>query len=155
MSVAKLIKFADKHQDLILDGRLLAIDPSSGSEGSACGYALYHGASLAESGVLCMDHKQSTDQRLQQLARQLSEKFYGKIDIIAIEYLRGRMVPAQLHWAVGTTLASLAFPGTFYVEVPISTWKRYAKQIPEYTKTDEWDAKIIGHSVIQLAREQI
>lgn len=138
------------HLDLILQGTVLAWDPSSGGRGSNPGWAWYSAGKLETSGVIELDDKLPAPTRLRELLSVILADD-EQPDILVVEQLRGKMVPAPLHWSVGVLLAGYSPQHTF--EMPISTWKTYARQCDEYEKTDEMDAIAIGLSLIEIAKE--
>lgn len=153
---ATLKKQLTPHVDLVLEGRLLAVDPSSGGS-SDPGYAYYVGGELQDSGTVEVDGRKKVERRLRQIYLALFERFAGRVDILVVEKIRGARAPAQLQWSVGVIMAACCVvddqgqrPAA--IELPISTWKRYAKQIDEYEKGDEADAIVIGLSLIQEAK---
>ena len=136
---AKEIKMLD---NLILTGTVLAIDPASKS----VGYALYHKGELVKNGTLEAPGRNVT-RRLAWLYDQLSA-YQGKIDLLAIEEIRGRMAHTHLIWAVGLIVAAIR-PDEM-VEVPITMWKALCP--PNYIKSDANDAAKMGEVIMNIAR---
>lgn len=129
-------------------GHLLAFDPSSGGRGSNPGYAHYYRGKLKNSGVIVLNENLAAPERLQHFAKELLIVFaHTNFDVLVVERLRGKMVPPQLHWSVGVILTHVNYKK--FREIPISTWKRYARQMPGYAKGDEADAIAIGFAAIQ------
>lgn len=60
---------------LVLEGRVLSIDPSIGSASSLPGYAISVGGVVTESGVIKTGGSKSTHHRLYELGRSLREDF--------------------------------------------------------------------------------
>ncbi len=138
-----------RHKALVLGGRMLCIDPATGATSNP-GWALSEAGVIVASGEI-KGLKGETPVRLAQLFRILStEPQFQDIDVLVVELLRGKMVAAQLHWSVGVIVA--AVPATVLCECPIPVWKQAAKAHPEYRKTDEWDAKMMGHAAIEIAK---
>lgn len=143
---------------------MLAVDPASGGT-SDPGFAYAVGGRIVESGIIPLDRGRRVEHRLRQLYLALFQLYAGKVDILVVERLRGRMVPAQLTWSVGVIMAAtcvvdlrddgsgLPAKQPVALELPISTWKRYAKADPDYTKTDENDARMIMTALLALAGE--
>ena len=138
------------YADKILTGSLLAIDPASGSS-SMPGYALYEAGQLKERGVIDIARGKSAQVRLSELFECMREDF-PKVDVLAVEMLRGRMVSPTLHWATGVIVA--ATDASVVVEVPIPFWKAIAKVTSDYIKSDDMDAALIGEVLIRLANEE-
>lgn len=154
----KLPKYKQAIQDCydcILTGKLLAIDPSTGSGSSMPGYAVFQEGKLLESGIILVDLKGNRSQKLYEINRTLREDFTGPFDVVAVEsagYFIGKMNPAaviSLQRAIGAVIA--AHPVKCLIEVPSNVWQRHT--FPGYIKTDENDAISIGLCVINTARE--
>ncbi len=131
------------HSDLILNGTLLAIDPSSGSVGSQPGYAIYERGKLTESGTIDLNPKYNLATRLVLLGNQIRE-ISADIDVMAIEQV----------WKNNSLLKSCGaiisnFYGVKTIEVPAINWCK-AKD-GDYVKTDECDAIYIGKYVMEVA----
>ncbi len=144
--------------NLILTGKLLIIDPSTGSQSSLPGYAIYEKGHLLESGVIEVDLADSRSQKLYEISRTVREDF-EEPDILVIEYIppvtyKGGMnsnAVMALQKAIGAILAARPFKNV--IEIPAIVWKSYKH--PEYIKTDEHDAIAIGRCAIGVAREVI
>lgn len=132
---------------LILEGSMLAIDPSS----RTMGYAFYDSAVLVTSGTLSAPAKMATNDRLIMLHDRIQELVPSPPDVMAIEEIRGKMAPYQLHWSVGGTITAVRPP--VLIEVPINVWKPVSRLTDWYFKDDEIDARMIGHSLIRLVKE--
>lgn len=135
---------------VVLAEQVLAVDPATGAS-SDPGYAWFVGGVLRRSGVIPTTPGQPTPVRLVEIYNWLATEF-PEIDVLVVERLRGSMVPAQLHWATGVIIAAVD-PSEAVLEMPIQTWKRYAKLDPNYTKTDEQDAIAIGQALFALIKE--
>jgi hypothetical protein len=135
----------------ILSGRVLAVDPSSGSKDSMPGIALYENGSITDSRILLLNYKQSVQQRLNKLFYLIDE--IGHIDVMIIERIRGAQAHAYLHWAVGTTIA--ACRADHVLEIPTTTWKKYARTIEDYSKSDVNDALMMLMATLRIAQDAI
>lgn len=144
--------------DKILNGTLLAIDPSIGSTKSSPGWALFINGQLAGSGLVRIDKTLPRNKKLYELNRQLKEDFLTP-DVVAVEDIPmvqfNRSVPMNanslgtLQRAVGAI--SSAWNIDAFIEVHPATWQRFK---PEgYVKSDEMDSICIGLCVIGLAKE--
>lgn len=143
----------------ILEGKVLAIDPSSGSASSLPGYALFEAGKLKESGLIELKIGKELPRRLEDLARSLREDF-EEVDVLVIEDIPVRShgrhggAHASLMKAVGCILGAAKRKQT--VEMAIPTWKSYLRktveQFPDYNKDDDWDAIVMGYCAIDLAR---
>lgn len=151
----KLWKQLRPYARLALDGRLLVIDPSVGSSSSQPGYALYEAGQLTDSGVIDIPVG-SIESRLFHLRSVLCGEFPEKPDVVVVEdipVLRfnkfGRSLAAQipLHYAVGVVLSAFDAP---VVRVFPATWHAFVGA--DYQKSDESDAIVMGHTVLQFAR---
>ncbi len=142
---AKIARIIKKHDNLILSGNLLAIDPAS----RTIGYAFYAKGLLTERGVLQANDRDSIQERLLDLAAKLIvlQTRLGKVDVLVVEEIRGKMAHAYLMWAVGCILT--AVPALVMFEMPISLWK---SQTPDgYIKEDSADAQMFGDTVLKIA----
>lgn len=131
----------------ILSGRLLAIDPSSGSTGSMPGFALYEKGQLISSGRIKIPLGQAPHRRMFHLGECLRSNFKD-VDVLVVENLStGFGVSTVLLQSVGAVYASVESP----LCIPVSprTWHMNA---PEgYVKTDEGDAVLLGWTTIKAA----
>ena len=156
--IPKLYQQLKEHHDKITTGRVLAIDPSSGGS-SDPGFAYYYAGTLAESGTIQCDGRLPVERRLRHIAESLAGKYQDRVDILVVEKIRGRKAPAQLQWSIGSIITAVAGRGdpTYtippLIELPITTWKRYAKQCTGYEKGDEADAIMIGFALIEETKE--
>lgn len=141
-----------KWKPLILEGTVLAIDPSSGSmkgkQQSYPGYAIFKEGALSESGIITMNGKLSIDKRLTALYDQLRLEWPNPPDVLIIEKIRGREAHDYLKWAVGTTIAAIRAKNL--IEMPVTTWRSIAGK--EHKKSDQNDAEAIGRAAVELAR---
>lgn len=157
---AKLAKYKQMIKDCAdccLTGRMLAVDPSTGSKSSMPGYAIFDKGELVESGIITVDLAGNRSERLYEINRTLREDFTGPFDVVAVEsagFFIGKMNPASiisLQRAIGAIIA--AHPVKCLVEVPSNVWQKHAYK--GYIKGDEQDAICIGLCVINTAKEFI
>lgn len=141
-------------RECIIDGCMLAVDPSTGSTSSMPGYAVFKNGELIESGTITVDLKGNRAERLFEINRTLREDFKEyTFDVIAVEsagYFIGKMNPASiisLQRAIGAIIA--AFPVKCLVEVPSNVWQKH--KFKGYVKGDEQDAICIGLCVLNTA----
>jgi hypothetical protein len=143
--------------NLIVTGRLLAIDPSVGSANSMPGYAVFEAGKLVENGTIQVDHKEPVSKRLHEINRCLREDF-ERPDVVAIEMpplinLRGMghrmnaVSRAGLQRGIGAAIA--AWPVDHIVEIPPASWSKFKPA--DYVKGDAQDALVIGLAVLALA----
>lgn len=141
----------------ILDGTILAIDPSTGSKSSKPGFAYYEKGKLTESGEIDLDISASRNARLYEISRTIREDF-EKPDILIVEYIppvtyfkssvrMNKTSLMALQKAIGAVLASQLY--NHVLEIPAASWKTWKP--PEYEKTDEWDAICLGLCAIGIA----
>jgi Holliday junction resolvasome RuvABC endonuclease subunit len=138
------------HADLILTGTVLAVDPSSGSRTSQPGWAFFSEAEYLMGGTLHIDHKNNIYQRLIDLYKGLSTLTDTTPDVMVIEKVHVSMSSSYLQWAIGVSIAAVQQPLT--IEVLPHVWKSVAKSDKSYTKTDENDARMMGRTVIEIAK---
>ena len=157
--MSKLSHSIEPIKSTILSGRVLAIDPSSGSKESQPGYALFEGGKFVDSGVIRIQHRQSLQHRLFSLREALQKDFASeKPDVLVVENIapfiaspgRGTFGASKsvlsLHKAVGVTISCFDCP---LVEVAPISWRKY---IPEnYLKSDECDAIMMALCVLKIA----
>ena len=141
---------------LISEGKLLCVDPSSGSRSSLPGFAVYENGHLLESGVIEVDPKLNRSLRLFEIARTIREDF-EEADALIVEYVPAVTFKggsnlnatslAALHKGQGAIIG--ARPFEHLVEIPAGTWRHHK---PEgYIKTDEWDAIALGNCALNIA----
>lgn len=141
---------------------MLAIDPSSGSENSQPGYALYEGGELVDSGYISIGKGDRISGRLYRLARSLREEF-REPDVLVTENIPPFMGPSaggarggnygskaviHLHQSIGVVMSVWDVP---VVSVTPRTWRSMVP--PMYTKTDEADAIMLGWAALQTGRK--
>jgi len=152
---SKLLGDIKLYRGLILEGRLLSIDPSCGSSSSLPGYAIYEQGKLIESGVINVTLSHNLNARLKGIGEVISQ--FPDIDITVVEevpsaargWQRSVTGHASLLKAVGMCIACSPSPYTISVDARI-----VAKYRPDgYVKSDEEDAKLIGAVAIKLAGE--
>lgn len=138
--------------DVILNGTILCIDPSSGGT-SLPGFAIYEGGQLLTSGTVEFPKpKQDIYRRLPHLYEKVSKLLPVPADILAIEEIHPKMSGQELQWAVGTSISAARALSTF--QVPINLWKAVAKATDGYLKGDAMDAEMIGLAMILWCKEK-
>ena len=137
----KFSKEVGKYLYKILHGRVLAIDPGS----TAMGWAMYEKCELIDSGSIEAPKKRSAAwQRIGDMMTMLEDR--GMVyDVMVIEKL-GKNVP--LIWSVGAAIGALK-PQAM-IECHYRRWHPFRS--PDYIKTDELDAQLIGMAVIVEAQ---
>ncbi len=142
----------------ILEGTMLAIDPSTGSKSSRPGFALYKAGELVESGEIAVDLKANRSKRLYEIAETVRSEFPTP-DVLVVEYIppvtyRGSDVKMNgvslmaLQKAIGAIIG--ANPVEHLLEIPASAWRKYRPT--QYVKTDEWDAICLGICAVETAK---
>lgn len=141
----------------ILTGRVLCIDPSTGSQSSMPGYAVYDKGNLEESGIIQVNPSLNRCLRLYEISRTIREEFDGEFDLLIVEYIppvtyKGGMnsiAVMALQKAIGAIMGARPFPAL--LEIPASAWKAYKHDT--YSKSDEHDAIALGNCAITVANE--
>jgi hypothetical protein len=131
-----------RHAHIILNGTVLAIDPASGGS-SLPGWAAISKSKMIKSGTLPIPPGPVQD-RLREVYEQLETT---DPDVLVIERIRGSSAHEHLRWSVGVCIA--ACRPVILLEMPISTWKKYAGK--NHKKGDENDARAIGEALIAIA----
>jgi len=139
-----------RHKELITKGIMISIDPSSGSEGSQPGYALFEQGVLKSIGVINIGTRRTSglSNRLFLLRAFLEEEF-DIPDIIIIErcpFAYANLAAARLQQTIGCLKSIWDIPS---IEVSPSSWKRWIPVLPQalgihYEKRDDHDAAAIG-----------
>lgn len=144
--------FVAEHANEIIAGTLV-VDPSSGSKDSMPGYAVIKRGEICANGVIKLNPKQPVQERLRELhaAVKLLVAEHN-VTVLAVERIRGRMAHVYLTWACGTVVAAGGQKIQHVVEVPIPVWKRYAREMWDYTKGDAADAKIMAVTLLRGAK---
>ena len=144
---------------LILSGKILSVDPSTGSAGSMPGYACFTKGKLIESGILEVNYRQKTHLKLYEIAKSIREEFEMP-DILLVEqisiviYKGSKISPfgmSSLQRSIGAIIGARPFPNL--IEIPAASWKKYKPD--NYIKTDEFDSVSIGLCAIEVAKEII
>lgn len=143
-------------KDLVLQGKLLCIDPSTGSQSSEPGYAWYENGRLVESGVIDVDTTANRNVRLYEIARCIREDF-EQPDILVVEYIppvtykggirMNKVSLMALQKAIGAIIG--ARPVEHLLEIPAASWRAWKPD--NYVKSDEMDAVCLGLCAIGLA----
>jgi len=155
---SKLALEVEQYQDILLNGEMLAVDPSSGSSGSLPGYALFRKGQLVDAGTIELPRgTRPLSNRLYLLRNALATSF-DKPDLLTIELISPVMPSkggtflhknaSSLIKSVGSILSTWDVP---VLEVSPMTW--HSMTPPQYKKDDVQDACMIGWAVfITLAR---
>lgn len=142
----------------ILNGTMLCIDPSTGSQSSMPGYAIYKKGVLVEYGIIQVDSKLNRSVKLYEISRTIREDF-DPADVLVVEYIppvsyKGGMSSVAvmaLQKGIGAIMA--AHPYENMIEIPSSAWRNY---LPDgYEKGDDWDAVAIGNCAVCVALEVV
>lgn len=136
-----------RHKTKLLEGRVLAIDPSSGAldrksgTSSNAGWAVFEAGQFHSSGIIQIDGI-APKERLESLAQTLNNEFDEEFDILVIEDIWGYMAAKSLVHAVGL-FAGLVRADAM-VEINVQTWKSIATRLGGWHKDDATDATYIG-----------
>jgi len=148
-------------KDPILNGRMIAIDPTSGTldrstgEASVAGWALFEEGQLHSSGVIAIPFAKRKEDRYRSLLTILQTEFDDTYDALAMEDIplarrRGNFNTSQtLIQVCGVYIAGLSGE---LVELNSHTWQAVARRIGGWVKGDESDAQYIGLAAIAFAR---
>jgi hypothetical protein len=152
-----------------LNGKILCIDPSSGSEHSVPGFAVFRNQVLTEVGSLEISRTKSAPERLKELARALAHHFDEEFDLLIIEYVPPFMSKAgsggfrtqsvvNLHRAIGVSMACTNWRAI--IQVPPMSWRKWVENNvgaigSTYKKRDDRDALAMGLTVFELARMDV
>lgn len=162
--MTRIEEMCQKYASELLDGRVLAVDPSSGSRNSLPGYATYHQGKLTDAGFIKFNTNRDKSERLVDLARFLRTEFEAP-DVLVIEHIspvfgyqkNGKFRQSInksfviLHQAVGCILGAVGCPKV--IEVTPRTWRQYLPKEKEYDKNDDNDAIMIGYAAMFKAAE--
>jgi len=155
-SVSKLEQSIREHTAPLLNGTVLAIDPSSGSQHSQPGYAIYKAGQLVDSGLVRIRSGDHISNRLYRLAKSLREDF-EEPDLLVTENIPPFMGEGpgaafatrnviSLHQSVGVIMSVWSVP---VLQVSPRSWRSL---IPDnYVKSDENDAIMLGWTAIHKA----
>lgn len=140
------------HRERILNGTVVAVDPSSGGS-SLPGFSIYRAGELITSGEIKLSEKKlPIYERLQILHDRVTKLTSEVPDVFGLEMIRGQGFSSQqLIWSVGVTIAAARTPNC--IEVPMHAWKAVAKVTPGYFKGDAQDAEMIGLALVLIARK--
>lgn len=148
----------ERYAQLLMEGDVLAIDPSSGSDSSQPGYALFSQGMLVEHGTIELGTRRDSGlaNRLHLLKNFLEEEFEG-VDLVAIErcpFRYANLAAARLQQVMGVVKSVWDVPA---IEVSPVSWKKWIDRVEvlgiQYEKKDELDAVAIGVCVIGTARD--
>lgn len=155
-SASKLDQAVAKYVTQLSEGTVLSIDPSSGSEKSQPGYALFKQGKLVDSGLVRLKYGIELSNRLYHLSKSLREDF-EKPDILVTEHLAPFMGEGKgaffstrnvisLHQSVGVIMSVWDVP---VLTVSPRSW--HAITPDNYIKSDENDAIMIGWTALTKA----
>lgn len=141
------------NRDVILNGTLLAIDPSSFGKDSVPGFTIYEGGKLLTSGTIQRPPgpQRDTYQRIQFLYERVSKLLPIPPDVLVLEEIHKALGPVPLLWAAGVSIAAANAPVT--IECPINLWKCVAKATPGYIKGDAMDSECMARAIVLLAQQ--
>lgn len=141
----------------ILEGTFIAFDPSTGSQSSMPGYAIFINGNLTESGIIKVNPADRKNVKLFSITESLRTEF-PQADVIAIENIppvRYNRKGAMDGWAIVALQRAVgAIMGCFnceYVEVAPASWQKY--KFEGYDKSDEHDSICIGLCCIDIAKQ--
>jgi hypothetical protein len=146
---APFYKFVDDHQETILSGCLVAVDPSSGRS-SPPGFAIFAGGELQTKGTIRIDSRLDLYQRLQVINDKVAAITPVVPDVLVVEEIQKRTAHVSLLFAVGATFGASRSPRA--IQVPVCVWKAVAQTVPHYEKDDAADAEMMGLSAILRAK---
>jgi hypothetical protein len=159
-----------KHRDKIMNGTLLAIDPSCVSSSSVPGYAIYRNGNFVEGGVLNIKYHADLYVRLSRIRTVLQQEFKD-VDVVVIEkppivplYSKMQAVSKGKIWMNMKSINSLtqaigAFKCSFPEHIPVidvaaGVWTHTAKVNHfKEIKADDTDAIAIGMAAITILKE--
>lgn len=145
----------------ILGGRMLSIDPTSGTmdrstgQASVAGWALFDEGLLLSSGIIEIPSAARKEERFRSLLNILHDEFDDTYDVLAMEDIplarrRGNFNTSQtLIQVCGVYIAGVSGE---LVELNSHTWQAVARRIGGWVKGDESDAQYIGLAAIAFAR---
>lgn len=154
-----------RHVDVLRTGKVLCVDPSSGSTGSMPGYTLVKGCRMMESGYFNLPLG-VVEQRLWSLANVLrTDADMQDVDLLVVEkippFMSGRaggfrtQGVVNLHMGVGVVLGAFGNKPTIWV--PPVSWKATCKRegwplkITEGEARDEYDSLLMLFTVMGMA----
>ena len=129
--------------DIILNGKLLIIDPASVS----LGYAVVDAGEVIESGSILLDGKAPIHLRLRDIVETLNQD--DEYAVLGVELIRGNFAHAYLKFAVGAVMAGAN--AKVCIEIPIQSW--HPLREADYVKSDALDAELMAKTMITLAKE--
>ena len=140
--------------EILLEGRFIAVDPSSCSGSSALGWAFFNKGELVTSGSV---HRDSGDSDVYLRLRTVTRHLHAiacsfKPGMLVLEQLRSRC-HTYLRWACGVTIVCFGGP---VLEITPQHWRRSAPARHLADKkagaaTDQQDAQEIGFTAVREA----
>jgi hypothetical protein len=150
-----LYKQIRREWELLVTGRVIAIDPSCGSSSSMPAYAIYEQGRLLESSIIRLEPDLPLHKRLYTLRHRLD--MISPTDILIYEeippvrfYGNGRTSAgsqSSLLKSVGVVLASIK--ADVAIGMRPSVWKKLTQA--SYVKSDRADAEEMGRIAIEIA----
>ena len=154
------------YKDKILHGRVLSVDPSSGSKSSDPGWAIFQNGILEDAGIIELPKRETLRVRLRLLFEDLVTLSEG-IDVVLIEEMPIKPIRVKSGFKISDAAfnsliqsvgaSKVAFPITLpTINVPASLWSRIAREhgwaanSQRYTKTDTTDAVRIGLAALHI-----
>lgn len=141
----------------VLDGVMIAFDPSTGSHSSMPGYAIFDKGELQESGIISVNPLARRNVKLFSITQSLLKEF-PKPDVIIVENIppitfkrKGGMNGwslVSIQRAIGAIVSCFDCE---YIEMAPRVWQKYRPA--DYIKSDEWDAVVIGLAAIEIAKQ--
>lgn len=135
-----------KLKDTFATSWWLSLDPGSNS----CGYALWYGLELVDSGSI--QAKGSIGKRLSNIQQQFEAVLtthQAKPEVAVVEFVRSNTGHIYLTWAAGALVATSK--ATHTLEISTGLWSKV--KTAAYVKGDEADAFGIGTLVCTLLAE--
>jgi hypothetical protein len=140
----------------VLEGTMIAFDPSTGSAGSMPGYAIFKAGDLQESGIISVNPSARRNKKLFSITDSLLKEF-PKPDVIIIENIppvtfnransMGGWSLVSIQRAIGAIVSCFDCD---YVEMSPIAWQKY--KFDGYIKSDEHDSICIGIAAIEISK---
>ena len=161
---SKLSQEVSQYADQLLSGYCICIDPSSGSQGSVPGYAIFRGGKLDDAGTIELPRGSRVLSNRLFLLQQALRTEFEQPDLLIVEgvpMVMGSTGGGNFHRgngalikAVGATIATWDCP---ILEPTPMAWHALLKgdQKASYVKTDANDAVMLGYCCLtHLARSR-
>ena len=160
-----------KNRKLMLEGRMLAIDPSCVSSSSKPGYAIFEKGKFTEQGILDIPYHVDLARRLIRIRENIELYFKDSADIVFIEKIppkplftkkkaeaKGKMFMnlkshGSIMQAIGATKCSFN-EDTPIIDLPAGIWSWFKKKHElQLEKNDDNDAFCIGWCALTILHE--